>query len=149
MSLVALRPAKDTDRAFIRSSWLKSWQRAAPAMPDSVYWSDFGQSGLVDHLLNTYTTIVACPHNDEELIAGWCCYDVHVSPTVLHYLYVQQAFRADEFAVADALIQCLGPEKALFITHPHTFIRQAVEKRGVVVTVEDPFRTYGRKDKRT
>lgn len=91
--IVKIRPALEGDASFIFNSWLKSFRENGLARPVSneVYYTE--QHKLIERLLKTCTTVVACDPKDPASIFGWACYERVDGVFVLHYVYVKHPFR--------------------------------------------------------
>jgi hypothetical protein len=87
-----IRNMLPSDRPFVASSWLQSYRDAAGmSMADSKRW----YQPLVDGLLDSAITYVACNPEDESHIFGWLCMasEAQAGVMVLHYTYVKTLFR--------------------------------------------------------
>lgn len=91
--VVKIRQALEGDASFIFNSWLKSFRENGLARPVSneVYFAE--QHKLIERLLKSATTIVACDPKDPAQIFGWACYERVEGIFTLHYVYVKQPFR--------------------------------------------------------
>lgn len=79
-----------SERAWVASSWLRSYQHAEMNhLASPAYWRHFG--GLVDSLLDSCTTLVARNPKDETQALGFVCHS-RSEPT-LHYVYVKWLMR--------------------------------------------------------
>lgn len=100
-ALVRIRDLRDTDRALVIATWLRSYRDSALARQhsDTVYYAR--QASVIDKLLGISPTYIACDVDSDDVILGWLCgvrtrYDVatvHKLVNVVHYLYVKHAFR--------------------------------------------------------
>lgn len=101
-----IRPAGPPDVPFILNSWLRHYHEhgeGARHIPNPVFFSAQGHHGLVTHLLNTSSVLVACTAEDENAILGWVC----AAPPVLHYVYVKAPFRG--LGIGAALLSAAIP----------------------------------------
>lgn len=100
---IKIRPACETDTAYLSSTWLKA------------YLSGSGLSGRMDHaayfelhrpvvadLLARCSVLVAHPEGDPDTILGFSVSE----PTVLHWLYVRNAWRGN--GIARQLLEAAG-----------------------------------------
>lgn len=85
---IRIRAMVPEDIPFIGKTWITSHKRNAHVSSDSVYFN--GQRRLIDYLLNSSMTVVACPEDAENTIVGWASGKVY---SHLHYAYVPQVFR--------------------------------------------------------
>lgn len=103
-----MRPGHADDRAFVFSSWLKSYRDSMPLVWNGTYYA--GQHSLIERLLDDAQTqvVVASPIDDDLTILGWAVRSKPSTLRALHYVYVKEAFRrmgigaslAGEFQVA-------------------------------------------------
>lgn len=100
---VAYRLADETDRAFVISSWLRSYRRSLWARELDPRAYDGGQVGLIERLWPM--TQVAHPEGDPLTILGWACGDSNV----LHYAYVKGELR--RAGLGAALVGIIGQPK--------------------------------------
>lgn len=121
MSLpIIIRPSQESDRPFVVSSWvqtfkrgyvhswLKNWKLGLYAKclePDRANPSTymFLQTKLVNHLLDTASTVVACYADDPSLVLGFACGDVNTR--LFHYAVVKMEYQRQGIgtALCDAL----------------------------------------------
>lgn len=112
----ALRLGEPGDRAFVQRSWLCE-HRFAPStrfVENAQYFAD--QHALIDDLLETSITLVACGADDPAHIYGFAVYG---PGDVVHYVYVKSAYR--RLGLADVLLAAAFPgrtrDRALYATH--------------------------------
>ena len=107
-ALIAIRPFRPTDRAFVLDSMRRTLVRnsayAAGLQPEVV-------NLLVEPVLATYTTLVATPQGDPEEILG---YVIHDGPHVVGFVYVKEAIR--QHGIATALLKAAGIERGELVT---------------------------------
>jgi GNAT superfamily N-acetyltransferase len=115
-----LRPAKDTDRAFIIDSWLRSHRgrwlegKKPPRALDYFLLGEGyyrGHNRLVNALCDDATLTVAGYDEDEDFILGWSA----TSPQSVHYVWVRAKFRRK--GIAKDLLQSFLDIPAIY-THP-------------------------------
>lgn len=130
-----LRPANDSDRAFITDSWTKSY--SSPASDFAIAPGDADlyfrvQRAAVAMCLASSEVLMACDPDPEyaaSVALGWICFR---KPSTLHYLYVKEDFRAGGAgregrsggigrAMMDAAFgPVTGDRDRVFATHVHT-----------------------------
>ena len=102
-ALIAIRPFKPQDRAFVLDSMRRTLVRnsayATGLQPEVL-------NLLVEPVLATYTTLVATPQGDPDEILG---YVIHDGPHVVGFLYVKEALR--RHGIGSALLKAAGVEK--------------------------------------
>jgi len=104
---VALRPMVAGDRAFVLSTWIRSYaERVRGIVRRDVYLAH--EPALVERLLASSRALVACSASHEATIHGWCV--VAPSSRVLHYAYTPPELR--RLGLARELI------RAAFGTYP-------------------------------
>jgi hypothetical protein len=85
-----IRPARPLDIPFIYETWLKSYKHDSAfgkSVRSSVFFPAYGE--VIDNILLSSTTIIACHPEEPDIILGYLVY----SPTILHYVFVKEAFR--------------------------------------------------------
>jgi GNAT superfamily N-acetyltransferase len=89
---VVFRESKPEDRAFIYSSWLRSYRDSefARSLSTDIYFH--GHRQVLERILDRATTIVACDPEDPDHIYGWLCHEMGYPP-ILHYVYVKHPYR--------------------------------------------------------
>ena len=134
-----LRPATPDDRGYIIDSWLQSFRGSpfAQRLPSDVYWSRYGQAGLVEDLVGQASLVVACLPDDPTYIYGWLCAQ---RGGCLHYVFVRHDFRRMGFA--SRLVGVVEPE-IVTVTHMTTEFSRLMKGREVKYT--NPYRPQ-RKD---
>ncbi len=129
-----IRPAHLGDRGFIIDSWLTGYHESPQGklIPDAMYWSAFGQKGLVEALVDLSPPTVACLPERPEFIYGWAC----AGQRTLHYLYVRADFRRQ--GIGAALYQAVGSPQR--VTHVTTDGSRFLAKLGVKHSYVNPYR---------
>lgn len=91
--IVRLRKATEADVPFIFNAWLSSYRKSyfAKDMHNTIYYSE--QHKIIENLLRTCETWVACSDIDPTQIFGFICSEFIDKQFVLHYAYVKQGFR--------------------------------------------------------
>lgn len=110
---VVLREARDSDTAFLISSWLRSFAASKLAlMADSdAYFR--GYKPIVLAALKRSRVLVACQKADPDAIVGWVAVEPGDVPR-LHYVYVKHPFR--RFGIAKRLV---APLLGAAVTYTH------------------------------
>lgn len=112
-----LRPYKESDLNFVRNSWAKSYYKGAEYV-DFLSPNEFNERHrpIREDLLNRSNSaiVIACSSQDEDLILGWILVEKPPKGTILHYLYVKEAFKKE--GISDALLEVLK-EAPIMITH--------------------------------
>lgn len=117
---VVFREARDSDTAFLISSWLRSFAASKLAlMADSDAYFQ-GYKLLVEAALSRSRVLVACQKADPDAIVGWVAVEPGDVPR-LHYVYVKHPFR--RFGVARRLLSPLL-EKPCVYTHETPVLRR-------------------------
>ena len=116
---ITLRPAAQTDVGFIFNSWLKSYKYSlfARTITNTIYFSEHHK--LIEKLLKSNETIVACNPNDPEQIYGYVNAGRIGGVFCLNYIYVKQSFRG--LGIGKSLLNYFehDPSSASVYTH-HT-----------------------------
>ena len=103
-----VRPARESDLAYVRASWCSSWtehatvrtiQRASPGEIQKRWWS------LIASLISVGKVLVAVHPDAPEHVIGWLCYEP-TTPRRLHYCHVRRTFQ--RLGVATRLLQEAG-----------------------------------------
>ena len=98
------------DEPFIYSSWLKSFRKSKvnTGLGGQAYHNK--QSQRITQILERDNTrvIVACDTEDDDLILGYCVFEIKTSEAILHYVYVKESFR--RMQIASALVKMLRSE---------------------------------------
>jgi GNAT superfamily N-acetyltransferase len=102
-ALIAIRPFRSADRAFVLDSMRRTLVRnsayAAGLQPEVI-------NLLVEPILATYQTLVATPHGDDDEILGYLTHD---GPSIVGFVYVKEALR--QKGIATALLAHAGITK--------------------------------------
>lgn len=110
MNNLILRPANETDKNFILSTWLKSYHTHGNEYrkpPSQIYYQEHQE--LIKKKLETCAVTIATTTDDETQIIGYIVSD----SACVHYLYVKNLFRG--FKIAKKLLQTTGA--ALYSHH--------------------------------
>lgn len=123
---VVLREARDSDKAFLISSWLRSFAASKLALlaDSDAYFQ--GYRPLVEAALSRSRVLVACQKADPDAIVGWVAVEPGDVPR-LHYVYVKHPFR--RFGIAKRLVApLLGA--AVTYTHETPVLRRLTVPKG-------------------
>lgn len=88
---IVVRPARESDYAFILDAWRRSFE-GAPAVQgakDDHYRAEMG--AVIARLVRASTVRVACDAEDDDTILGFVVVDE--PGATLHYAYVRREFR--------------------------------------------------------
>ena len=90
---ITLRLANEADLPFIFNSWLRSYKTShfAKNIESTIYYSE--QHKVIEKLLQSYDTIVACDPNDSSQIYGFINAGYTDNFFTLNYIYVKHTFR--------------------------------------------------------
>lgn len=83
----AIRAAKPSDLAFVRSGWIESLMVRVRSRVDAE----------VKRLVRTGNVRVACDRTDEDALLGFAVLDSE-NPALLHYVYVRRELRREGIA---------------------------------------------------
>ncbi len=119
---ILLRPARDSDLAFVFQTWLKDFSHGpvARSMDPRIY--NHEQSRVIRRLVKDAALVIACDEEQQDTILGWGCGELWThdpvgsglemeGPTgaVVHYLYVSLQFRKRAIA-ARTLAHLVGED---------------------------------------
>lgn len=113
-NLLITRRATGADKAFIFSSWLKSYRTTMGDVPAALYYA--GQHDIIDRILGQCDAQVLASREDEATVIGW----IVTSDQWIHYLYIKQQFR--RMGLARVLVD--DPERWLGYSHKVRLLRQ-------------------------
>jgi hypothetical protein len=86
-----IRPAVETDVAFIFNSWLKSYRNTEGSVSNAVYFQFHHK--LIETLLERSDVKVMHQIDDPNEIIGYLCYELVENIPVIHYVYIKNSFR--------------------------------------------------------
>lgn len=112
---VIVRDVYQSDIKFIFDSWLRSWRTSpwAGVIPNNVYYPL--TRSVIEQLVGRGATFkVACLANDNDKILGWVCYEVPDQTTVIHYIYIKDAYIP--FDIGQLLLDATPGSKPGFFT---------------------------------
>lgn len=91
--LVTLRPALDADRAFVFSSWMRSYRKseAAKGVPGPSYYPQ--QQATIERLLRRCNVVIACQPELESEVLGYLIFEPLGAALVVQYVYVKHLLR--------------------------------------------------------
>lgn len=125
------RPYNEQDLNFISSSWGKSYYDNSDyeRVMTEPQFDKYHRPKRTKILNNKDSTILICASkNDPYLIIGWICL-THLSDqkgTILHYLYVKEAFR--KLKIAEELLELLSTP--VLVTHLTKKGKNILDKNG-------------------
>lgn len=95
---ILVRHANDLDIDFITSSWLNSFRDGYfnSTVPNRVYFNQHHK--ILEQLLPTSTTLVACNSENPGHIFGWLCFQIVDRVMILHYVYIKNLMREQGIA---------------------------------------------------
>lgn len=134
-SMVRIRPMRDSDLNFVRSSWLKSYRRTVPDVLNDVYFRLHWEvaMGLLDR--PGVRSLVACSSADDDQLIGWACGEPGAGGkgrALAHYCYVKHTFRG--MGIARQLVSEVlsgGTSRDVTATHvPLEDMRKRLEGMG-------------------
>ncbi len=122
--MIDLRAPYNMDINFIYDSWLHNYRKSPSSthIHSNTYYPE--QRQIIEDLLLTASTIVACnPDNDEQIYG----YIVFKRPNTLHYVLVKHIYR--RMGVCRKLMEAAFPEailndKPIYATHSTTKLRR-------------------------
>ena len=90
-----LRQLRSGDLPLIYNSWLRSFKKQNDVdqngLPGWMYWRYYHEK--IEETLARAETRVLCAEAEPDIIFGWICFEHAPTFTVVHYLYVKNAFR--------------------------------------------------------
>lgn len=116
----------DTDRAFVFSSWLQSFQSSTFSclIPKDVYFS--AQHKVIEMLLKRSQVFMACDQDDNDhiyaYIVGEYLKSVGQEVFALHWMYVKSSFRG--FDIPRKLLAQYEFKERNYYTHDNSFMRK-------------------------
>jgi hypothetical protein len=86
---VAYRDSRDEDRAFILSTWMRSYKGRGMSggVDAAAYYA--GQRVVAERLLDAHGATIACADDDDDVIYGWVISDGQI----IHYGYIKRELR--------------------------------------------------------
>lgn len=113
MNHFAIRPAQDTDRAFIENAWRGTMLATCPGVSGADPGHFHGEMTRVFKRILPFATVrVACDPTDHDNLVGFMA----ATGVELHYVYVSQPFR--KLGVVPALLSGLDIQRFTFKTLP-------------------------------
>ena len=122
MTEPVIRIYRDNDLDFIEASWIKSFRsgfvRFLPK--DSIGNGEYytAQRNIIKDIFSSpaFMAVVAVTHDYDDAILGWAVSEITSDNSILHFIYVKQAFRG--FGIGKSLLKSLRLESP--ITHSHS-----------------------------
>lgn len=136
MEELTIRPIRDTDRAFVINSLLKSFEKECPfkipeLVPSKLYFSFHGR--ILNWTLDRSTTCanILIPKDDPDVIIGYVLYEITPIYRIVHYLYIKEAFR--KFGFATLLIKSLPFDlsKKTYTSHMTKAAKKLIRKNRI------------------
>lgn len=114
---VRLRPATQEDVPFIFNAWLKSYRTSSFArdITKTIFFNEHHK--VIEKLLKTNQTIIACSDSDPTQIYGFICAGRVDGIFALHYIYVKHTYR--NLGLGKALLNAFDHEPGLAAIHTH------------------------------
>ena len=105
---IRLRKANQEDVNFIFNAWLKSYKFSyfARNITNTIFFAEHHK--IIERLLKSYDTIVACNDSDPTQIYGFINAGSTEGIFTLNYVYVKQAFRG--LGIAKVLFNAFDPD---------------------------------------
>lgn len=115
---VRLRMAVDGDVSYIIKTWRETYAKDSAwskNMPRQIYHSHHRK--LIERLLETTHTLVACNDEDPTHLVGFVSYERVESHLVIHFIFTRYELR--NFGIARKLLEGIGgqPDGAMIATH--------------------------------
>ena len=135
-----LRDRTPDDEPFIYNSWLKSYHSNSSCKhtPNTIYFKY--QAEIIKYLLENERVVISCFPEEPSQIIGYCVYNIVSSALVLHYLYVKNTLRNQQFGCN--IIKSLLPNKGgnlIIATHISDAFPQLKHKIQNTKIIYDPF----------
>lgn len=117
---VNYRPAQPADIPFILDSWMKSWRNSpwAGTIPNNRYFET--QRDCIEQLIARGMEVIVATHEPTGRILGYIAYEqTQDTParTVVHYLYVKDAYLRVRPSIAEALLERTPGAKPGYFSH--------------------------------
>ena len=120
---IRLRKANKEDIGFLFNAWLKSYKYSlfAKNITNTIYYTEHHK--VIEKLLKTHETIIACNDEDPSQIYGFINAGNIDGIFCLNYIYVKQPFR--RLGIARTLLNAFNhdPSSASVYTH-HTRVAE-------------------------
>lgn len=98
-----------TEKPFVYNSWLKSYGKSQEPrrMSSKVYFQNYTK--IIDSILDDCYVAFALNPDDHDQILGFVAfnYDEDINLTVIHYIYIKEAFR--KLGLARKLMEQIQP----------------------------------------
>ena len=93
---VVVRPATESDHAFVMDSWLRSFGKGRTWIFRGVQGDRFysGHRRVLGEILDRSVVMIACLQEVPDAVLGWVC----VEAECVHYLYVKNKYRRKRVA---------------------------------------------------
>jgi len=115
---VRIRMAVDGDVHYILKSWRETYARDslwAKNIPRQIFHSHHRK--ILEGLLETCETVVACYDQDPTHLVGFCCYERIDGHLVIHFIFTR--FYVRHFGIAAKMLETVGhqPGEPILTTH--------------------------------
>jgi hypothetical protein len=110
---VSYRSYSDRDRAFILSTWLRSYKGRGMGFGVSADTYYAGQRIVCERLLDSHGATVAVADDDDDVIYGWVVTDGQI----VHYGYVKKELR--NCGMEEELLSAAGVDPSKPATQSH------------------------------
>lgn len=113
-----LRKHTDDDKGFIYQNWIKLYHESCPInfCINDIYLPN--QNRIIDNLLETANTLIACNPEDPTLLLGFICYEFVQDVMVVHWMHIRGNMRFR--GLATDILQSLYPtakSDPILVTH--------------------------------
>lgn len=129
MSDILIRKFKEEDKAFIMSTWLRSYKHNSfftKKLTNTVYYKY--HHDIINRILARADILIACDTQSPETIFGYAVFE---EPGIVHYAYVKKAFRG--MGIFSKLIEPLKGLDIIF-THYTDHCNKLVENANLKLT---------------
>ena len=109
MDEISIRPVRVSDMAFILANWLnhyKNYSSFALRVPRALFFKYHQQIAKMILGRRTSKVLVATSSDDSDLILGFLVSEETEDGPIIHFLFIQKAFR--KLGIAKALLQAAG-----------------------------------------
>lgn len=128
---IAFRPMRESDTAFIFSTWLKSYRHSSFAkdMSNDVFFNHHKE--IISSILKSSNITLLVNDTDADQIYGYAAQQMVGTTSITHFVYVKYNFRKLGFASKLAAEMKLFPDDVNFITHLPRYYSSLKSKYGL------------------